>query len=129
MTKKEKTTKEIIEEAVTETALAQYLTASWGERFGVYPDGTVLVSQDVGREIAEVDMPLVWVKCPGIGNIGSDWWTREWTEELENGMYRVRETGEEIDLAECIRRSCEEGDVVVEKEALVNELLDDVEAD
>ena len=116
--------KEIIKKAIDEKAVEMYYTAEWGERLGVYPDGSVFVSQDVGREIAEDEQPIALLQCPGIGNLDSDYWTSDWTARTEDGYYRVNETGEVIDLKECIRRSCQDGDVMNEISDLVDRLIE-----
>ena len=118
------TEEEIIKKAIDEKAVEMYYTASWGERLGVYPDGSISVSQDVGREIAEDERPIALLRCPGIGNLDSDYWTRDWTTRTEDGYHQVNETGEIIDLEECIRRSCRDGDVMNEISDLVDRLIE-----
>lgn len=115
--------KEIIEEAVSPEMLANYLCADWGERLGIYADGKYLIGQDVGREIAEDERPIVWVECPGIGNISTSYYTDGWVEDLGDGYYRVLETNEEITETECIHRACLDGEVSDEMDGLKEELL------
>jgi len=65
---------EMIEKAVTTDVVASYLLAEFGEILGIYPDGSVSIGQDVGREVDPDERPTASVACPGIGNIdGSDY--------------------------------------------------------
>jgi len=64
----------IIKKAITTDVVASYLLAEFGEILGIYPDGSVSIGQDIGREIDPDERPLASVACPGIGNIdGSDY--------------------------------------------------------
>ena len=122
------TEKEIIKKAIDEKAVEMYYTAEWGERLGVYPDGSIFVSQDVGKEIAEDERPITWIPCPGIGNLDSEDWVRGWTTRTEDGYHRVDETGEVIDLEECIRRCCQPGgEVVTEISELIERLIESLD--
>jgi len=61
--------RDFIEKAITTKITKSYLLADFGNTLGVYPDGKVVIGQDVGREIDPDDRPIATVECPGIGNI------------------------------------------------------------
>jgi hypothetical protein len=61
--------RDLIDETIDGEALALYLSAEHGDRFGVYPDGSVAVGEGIGDEIDPEERPVVWVECPGIGNL------------------------------------------------------------
>jgi hypothetical protein len=61
--------KNFIENTITTEVVKSYLLADFGYTLGVYPDGKVVIGQDVGREIDPDDRPITTVECPGIGNI------------------------------------------------------------
>jgi len=92
--------------------LYRYLSAPYGARFGVYAGGAVLVGGDVGNEIAEDERPLVWVNCPGIGNLDMSW-------------YREGLEGEECMTDEqVLQESCDNGDVHTDMVWLGDKLLE-----
>ncbi len=94
--------------------IADYNIAPFGEWLGFYIDDGVVshaVGQDIGNEIAEKERPIIVLKCPGIGNIESDFWLSGWTHENESKEIVVDETGEIIDFSEAIICCCEEGDI------------------
>jgi len=61
--------RDFIEKAITTKITKSYLLADFGNTLGIYPDGKVVIGQDVGREIDPDDRPIATVECPGIGNI------------------------------------------------------------
>ncbi len=61
--------RDFIEKAITTEVVKNYLLADFGNTLGVYPDGKVVIGQDVGRGIDPDDRPITTVECPGIGNI------------------------------------------------------------
>lgn len=126
-------TEKLIEKAVTPAALAAYLTAEFGEFFGVYAEGTFAVGESIGSEIAPGERPVACVKCPGIGNIDTTYFTEDFvTYNPVSGLYESIEqdqTGivETYTLAGVIRDCCENGDVGDEIEDLRNALIADAE--
>ena len=121
--------KEYIENNASKV-IADYNIASFGEKFGFYIDDGVVshaVGQDIGNEIAENERPIIVRKCPGIGNIESDFWLSGWTHQNEDKEIVVDETGEIIDFAEAIVRCCKEGDILSMTEGMIEE-IDNYEA-
>jgi len=114
-----------IEKYIDEKALAKYYTAPFGDRFGLYPDGSYAVGQSIGMEIDPDERPHVTVKVPGTGNIDTTFWLEGWTHEGEDREIIVDETGEKIDFEEAIRRCCQDGDVNDALEGLKEQLLND----
>jgi hypothetical protein len=110
--------------------MADYNIAPFGEWLGFYIDDGVVshaVGQDIGNEIAENERPIIVLKCPGIGNIESDFWLSGWTHQNEDKEIVVDETNEIIDFAEAIIRCCEEGDISSMVEGMQEE-IDNYEA-
>lgn len=95
--------------------LAEYLTAPWGHRLGVYADGTVGVGESVGDEIDPDERPIALVRCPGIGNADMTYWREGWDCDHLND-------------ADVIRDCCENGDVSDEIENLVERLVRSMES-
>jgi hypothetical protein len=118
--------KKFVTESICEDELFQYLTAPWGYTFGLYRDGSVAVGQDVGREIAEDDRPLVTVDVPGINELDMSDYADGYAEKTDEG-WEVNGTGEVIDDEELIRRACADGDVSMDLEDLRNRLMDENE--
>jgi len=115
----------IIREAITPEIFAQYVIANWGERIGIYPDGSVSIGQSIGMEIAEEEQPIVMAKCSGIGNIDTSYYSEGWTEyDSEIGEY-ITKDGRHLSESEMIIESCTEGDISQEIEGLVETLLED----
>lgn len=120
----------LIETVVTTKALAAYLTAESGESFGIYPDCTFAVGESIGNEIEPKERPIACIKCPGINNIDTTYFTDDFvTYNHISGMYESIEqdrTGliETYTLAGVIRECCENGDVDVELEELKNALIE-----
>lgn len=127
MNKKE--AEEKIRDAVTNAAVAQYYTAPWGDSFGVYEDGSIGVGQSIGMEIAERERPIALVKCPGLGNIDSSFWTEGWTKFNPDTSEYETKNGRKLDLTECIRDCCENGDISDEKEELIQRLIESREVE
>lgn len=125
--------KELIEKAVTPASLAAYLTAEFGEFFGVYPDGTFAVGESIGNEIAPGERPVACIRCPGINNIDTTYFTEGFvTYNPVSGLYESIEqdrTGivDTYTLAEVVRECCENGDVADEIEELRSALIADTE--
>ena len=121
---------ETIEKAVTPATLAAYLTAKYGERIGIYADGTFAVGESVGNEIAPDERPIMCIKCPGINNIDTTYFTEDFvTYNHVTGMYESIEQDrsgevETYTLAGVIRDCCENGDVDEELEELKNRLME-----
>jgi len=116
---------ELIRDAITPEIFAQYVIANWGERIGIYPDGSVSIGQSIGMEIAEEEQPIVMAKCSGIGNIDTSYYSEGWTEyDSETGEY-ITEDGRHLDESEMITECCIEGDVSEEIHGLVETLIDD----
>lgn len=118
--------KEIIKDAITSDSLYDYLTADYGSFLGVYADGSVSVGQSVGQEILESERPISVVKCPGIGNLDSTFWTDDWAEGNEDGTFTCTVTGENLTLSQCIYLCCIEGDVSADIAELVELLIDSI---
>lgn len=78
--------KDLIEKAITREAYADYLTAAFGERLGVFRDGRYAVGQSVGMEIAEDERPIALAKCPGLANLDTSYWTEN-VGRIEGGEY------------------------------------------
>jgi len=122
---------EIIEKAVTPAALADYLTANFGEWFGVHPDGSFSVGKSIGNEIAVDEQLIACIKCPGINNIDTTYFTDDFvTYNHISGLYESIEQDREgctdiYTLAEVIRECCKNGDISDEQEELRNALLAD----
>ena len=111
-------------ENIDEKALAEYLTADFGEWFGLYADGTHAVGENIGNEINPDERPIACVKCPGISNISESFFTDGWTEyNHENGMYKT-DDGRELTFEECIRECCKSGDVTDEIEMFKEKLAE-----
>jgi len=123
MTKKKKT--RVIEEAITPTVLWEYLTADYGWKLGVYADGSVAVGPDIGREIDETPIAIVW--CRGLENIHPKGYAYGWAEQLPNGMYRDIRTQEEMTEKEMLWRCCQDGDVSQEIKDLIKDLVDSIQ--
>lgn len=124
----------IIVNAVGPHQLYEYMTAEHGNYAGVYSGGQFATGSSVGNEIAENERPIAMVKCPGIGNIDSSYWTDDWTEfDEESGKWIVTEesdgcnVGDRLDLAQCIYICCADGDVLDHVENLKNELIESIE--
>ena len=116
------TKEQLIEKAIDESALCDYLCADFGESIAVYADGNYAVGESVGYEIAEDERPVVLVKCPGIWNLDSGEWTQDF-EESGDGEW-ISEDGRRLSLEDCIRICCEDGDVSDEVEHLRQRLLE-----
>ena len=54
---------------INQKITAQFLCAESGETLGVYADGSIVIGQDVGREIDPEDRPIATAECPGWGNL------------------------------------------------------------
>ncbi len=127
---------ELIKEYIqknAENVVAEYFTASWGERLGFYIDAGIVshaVGHAVGNEIAFDERPVVMLKCPGIGNVDSHFWLACWTHENEEHEIVVDETGEIISFTEAIERCCRDGDILSCSEGLqedVSREIDEIE--
>lgn len=120
----------LINEAITDEVYYQYLTAPYGERLGIYlNDGEVeaYVGQDVGREIAEEELPIAAVKVIGFGNLDmSDYAEGFAIYDRETGLY-VTDDGRELTDAELLWVVITEGDITEEREALIERLIEDYE--
>lgn len=103
-----------IREAVGVDTLADYLAAPWGQFLGIYPNGTVSIGEDVGREIDPRERPAVVVKSPGIENLDMTWWREGW------------ECGHLSD-EEVLRDCCKNGDIEGEYEDLIGKLVEKLE--
>lgn len=123
------TTIEIIETTVTTAALAAYLTADYGETFGIYADKTFAVGESIGDETAPDERPIATVKCPGLDNIDTSYFTddfvtyNEITAEYESIEQDRDGTTETYTLAEVIQFCCEYGDMDVERDELIADLI------
>jgi hypothetical protein len=118
------TAEDIIREAITNDAVAQYYTAEFGYKFAVYSDGSIGVGSSIGMEIAEVERPIAQIKCPGLANLDSWFWTEGWaTRDEEPGEY-ITEDGRRLNLSECIVDCCKNGEIDEEKEAIIESLID-----
>jgi len=115
--------------ALLDDTVAEYFTAPFGHKLAVYfADGkfSFHVGDSVGREINPAERALAVIECPGIGNIETPFWTEGWTTPDPNdpGVYIIDDTGEKIELEECIRRCCHDGDIVDEKYEIIQELYE-----
>ena len=123
--------RKLIEKAVTPAALAAYLTAEKGENFGVYADGTFAVGESIGSEIEPKERPLACIRCPGINNIDTTYYTDDFvTYNHVSGVYESIEQDRDGEiqiytLEEVIRECCKNGDVDEEVEELKNSLIED----
>ena len=119
----------LIETVVTTKALAAYLIAENGESIGIYADCTFAVGKSIGNEIEPKERPIACIKCPGINNIDTTYFTDDFvTYNHVTGLYESIEqdrTGEvtTYTLAEVIRECCESGDVDEELTELKNALV------
>lgn len=107
------------------SALADFWTASYGCRFGIYPSGAWLVGEIVGRESNADDQPIVWIPCPGIENIDVDVWAimggAGWDRERQ---VFVLPDGRDIeDEGDLVRAVCVGGEVADEVEWLRHALI------
>ena len=120
----------LINEAITDEVYYQYLTAPYGERLGIYlNDGEVkaYVGRDVGREIAEEELPIAAVKVIGFGDLDmSDYAEGFAIYDRETGLY-VTDDGRELTDAELLWVTITEGDITEEREALIERLIEDYE--
>jgi hypothetical protein len=121
--------KELIEKAVTPAALAEHLVAEFGEFFCVYADGTFAVGESIGSEIAPDERPVACVKCPGINNIDTTYFTDDFVtynpilaiyESIEQDRTGIVDT---YTLKGVIRECCKNGDVDEEIEELRSALI------
>lgn len=111
----------IIREIVNTDTLAAYLVAFSSERCGVYANGTWAVSDGVGNEIAKDENPIVWVKCPGIGNLDMGYWAEGYATPREDGLWDTEDGI--LDDQALIRNCCEDGEVSEELESLRDNLI------
>ncbi len=122
----EREEREIIEKAIDGDAVFKYATALNGVYFGVYADGTVGVGQNVGNEIEEDERPIARVKCVGISNEDSEYWTKGWATWTGDGDDYITADGKHHTLAGCIEECClNGGDIENDKEELVEALYQD----
>jgi antirestriction protein len=102
---------------ITDAMVIEYTLADYGEKLGIYPDGSYAVGESVGNEIAESERPMIVVKCPGIGNIDCSWYAAGWAHydsEKEAWIDDEKEYdgdgGAEMTTEEMIARCITEGD-------------------
>jgi len=121
------TKEEIIRNAVGYDELADYLCAEGGHKIAVYADGSVAVGESVGMEIAVEERPIAVIKCPGINQLETTYYTDGWTEYNEKtGRYKTFD-GKELDFEDCVRECCSDGDESAGLEALIQELIEDLD--
>lgn len=98
-------------------ALADYLTADYGQDLRVFPDGAHDLAPSNTYEVG----PCVRIKCPGIGQLDSTYFTEGFVDRDDSGTYCERNTGRPVgDLAAVIRECVRDGDV----EDLLKDMLD-----
>lgn len=99
-------------------ALADYLTAEYGNDLAVFRDGSVQIVQS-NSSFRREDAPVARVKCPGVGNLDTSVFADGFVDFDEDaGVYativaredsgRIRVVG---DLAAVIMECCRDGDV------------------
>ena len=96
---------------ITDDMVVSWKLGEYGERFGLYDDGSFGVGQSIGMEIAENERPFVTVRCEGIGNLNVGYFAEGWaTWSNETQGWIETETGEEMSAEEMIERTIREGD-------------------
>lgn len=120
-----------ISDIITTSHLADFLTAEWGQRLVVWPNGTVSLVDASTAWRTNDDAPIAEVRCPGIGNLNTDYFTEgfaqkelsdegDWTGQYtETGTDRVIGTIEDV-IFEC----CRYGDVTAEMDELIERLTE-----
>ena len=104
--------KEKIQDAIGPAEVAAYYTAPSDYRLAAYEKngGVVIeIGPDLGNEIAEDERPISYISCPGVGNTDTSFETY-FATDLENGTYRIWDTGEIVSESRMIELSCETGD-------------------
>ena len=118
----------VIESAISEEMLENFLTANWGTDLRVWADGTFdLVPSnitDTGNESSLVSR----IQCPGIGNIGEEFFTDQFCEySEEEGIYIEILSGRKIGTLKDVVHECvRDGDVTILFEDLRDSLLDGI---
>jgi hypothetical protein len=111
--------RDLIDETIDGEALALYLSAEHGDRFGVYPDGSVAVGEGIGDEIDPEERPVVWVECPGIGNLDMGYYRTglEGQEDMtDREVIAASDLSDEIDdFRVTLKAACEEVDQLWEQ--------------
>ena len=92
---------DIINAAIDDDITAQYIFADFGERIGVYSDGSVAIGQSVGDEIGVDERPIAVVGCSGFANQDQSVYTEPWKYDQDNDVY-VDEDGVSHDIQECV---------------------------
>lgn len=112
-------------EVITESVLADYLTAEYGHDLAVWQDGSCQIIESGLRWRSNQNSHVARVKCPGIGNLDSTIFSDQFAERDEfTGQYREIETGRVIgDLSDLINETCKDGDV----SAFMDDLIDQLE--
>ena len=120
---------DIIRDAITSTEVAEYLTAEHGYDLAVWKDGTVDTIQH-NISFTEENSPIARISCPGIGNLDTRYFTEDFAEEKEDGLYYDILTGEIIgdgDIEDVITACCADGDVTDYMDDIVAKLIEDAE--
>ncbi len=111
---------DIINVAITNSITAEYLLADWGEKIGVYPDGTVGIGQSIGDEIAKDESPVICIGCPGFPNLDQTVFTNGLDYDEKNETY-IDDDGKSMSIEECVVEAC-----IIDpdfKEELIEKLL------
>lgn len=108
---------------ITESILADYLTAKFGHDLAVWPDGSTEIIESNLRWRSNDNAPIVRVECPGIGNLDSTIFSDRYADRTESGQYVEIGTGRVIgDLSDLIRETCLDRDVSDFMDELINKI-------
>lgn len=111
-------------EVITESVLADYLTAEYGHDLAVCQDGSCQIIESSLRWHSNQNAPVAMVKCPGIGNLDSTTFSNQFADRDESGIYLEIATGRVIgDLSDLINETCRNGDV----SDFIDDLIDQLE--
>lgn len=113
--------------------LANYLCANYGNDFAVWDDGsTSIIESSTG--FAAGKEPVARVKCPGIGNINTEYFTEGFCSQDQEqlGAYVVddplrQDRGRVVGNFEAVvRECCDDGDVSVLLDELIENLQESI---
>ena len=108
----------IINAAIDDDITEQYIFADFGERLGVYSDGSIAIGQSVGDEIGVDERPIAVIGCPGFPNMDQSVFTEPWKYDEDNDVY-IDEDGVSHDIQKCVMLAIENDpsfkDEIIEK--------------
>lgn len=112
---------------ITYDHIYDYLTADNNTDLSVWKDGTVIAIEH--GITYPVENPVARVRCPGINNIDTSWYTNDFCEtRTENGEYvvdgRYREDKGRVvgSIEDVISECCKDGDMTEEYDGLIDAL-------